>query len=105
MRLDPYEALAPSSDAMESCKQRSKQGAVQLCTTHTKLGNVRVIHTVTLHTMLGLALKNIYCIVCLLKHDGCGTLCFALPYGFVNSYMVVDSHAKDARNLDKAWTT
>ena len=102
MRLDPYEALAPSSDAMESCKQRSKQGAVQLCSILDELGNVRVIHTVTLHTMLGLALKNIYCIVCLSKHDGCGTLgFFALPYGFVNSYMVADSHAKDARNLDK----
>ena len=102
MRLDPYEALVPSSDAMESCKQRSKQGAVQLCSILDELGNVRVIHTVTFHTMLGLALKSIYCIVCLSKHDGCGTLgFFTLPYCFVNSYMVADSHAKDARNLDK----
>ena len=102
MRLDPYEALASSSDAMESCKQRSKQGAVQLCSILDELGNVRVIHTVTLHTMLGLALKNIYCIVCLSKHDGCDQIdFFALLYGFVNSYMMADSHVKDTRNLDK----
>ena len=100
MPHDPYEALAPHSNAMESCKRRTKQAAAQLWTILDELGNVRVIHTAMLHTMLGLALKNIYCIVCLLKHDGCEQPCFALQYGFLSSHMVADSRAKAARNLD-----
>ena len=105
MPHDPYEALAPHSNAMESCKRRTKQAAAQLWTILDELGSDRVIHTAMLRTMLGLVLKNIACIVCLLMHGGYAQPCFALLYGFLSSHTVGDSRAKAARNLYKAWIT
>ena len=84
---------------MESCKRRTKQAAAQLGAILDELGNVGVIHTAMLCTMLGLALKNIDCIVCLLMHGGYEQPYFALLYGFLSSHTVGDSRAKAARNL------
>ena len=105
MPHDPYEALAPPSNAMESCKRRTKQAAAQLWTILDELGNVRVIHTAMLRTMLGLALKNIDCIVYLLMHGGCEQRCSGLLCGFLGSCTVGGSRAKAAHNLYKVWTT
>ena len=90
---------------MESCKRRTKQAAAQLWTILDELGNVRVIHTAILLTMLGLALKNIDCIVCLLMHSGCEQRCSALLCGFLGSRTVGGFRAKAVRKLYKVWTT